>query len=121
MEAGQDSTASLMTVDVARVAGEYLAEKDTCVTLVAAATFSGPRRDLLRLVIDDREFALSIGQFVLAAEQRATLMRALAGELDTAATLARVSLMGRADYAAVIREADALASEARECAATIRP
>ncbi len=112
MEAGQDSTACAMTVEEARAAGKYLAKNDTYATLVAAATFAGPGRDKLHRVIDDRELALSVGQFVLAAEHRATLMRALADELDSGATLARVSLMGRDDYAAVISAADVLASEA---------
>jgi hypothetical protein len=101
-----------MTVDVARMAGEYLAEKDTYANLVVAATFSGPRRDALRLVIDDRKFALSIGQFVLAAEQRAALMRGLADELDTAEIIARVSLMGHGDYQRQMEEADAVAPHA---------
>jgi len=101
-----------MTVEEARWSGKYLARSDTYATLVAAAHLAGPGRDGLRLVIDDRELALSVGQFVAAAEHRATLMRALADELGSAATLARIALMGRGDYAAVICEADALASEA---------
>jgi hypothetical protein len=109
-----------MTVQEARAAGKYLAKNDTYATLIAAATFAGPGRDGLRLAIDDRELALSIGQFVLAAKNRATLMRALADELDSTATLARVALMGRGDYEAVIREADAPAIEACVCAAKIR-
>jgi hypothetical protein len=101
-----------MTVEEARAAGKCLAKNDTCATLVAAATFAGPGRDKLRLVIDDRELALSVGQFVAAAEHRAALMRALADELDSTATLARVALMGRSDYLGLMDEADAVASHA---------
>jgi len=101
-----------MTVEEARAAGKYLAKNDTYATLVAAANFAGQGRDKLRLVIDDRELALSVGQFVLAAEHRATLMRALADELESAAMLARIALMGRGDYGAVLNEADALIGEA---------
>lgn len=110
MEAEQNSTASPFSVEEARAAGRYLAEDDTYATLVAAAaTVAVPGRAALRGVLSDRQAALAAGQFVLAAEQRAGLMRELADQLDVAATLVRASLMGRRDYATLMRQADAMA------------
>ena len=55
-------------MDEARAAGRQLVEEDTYATLVAAPTLAGPERAALRGVVTDQQFAMSIGQFVLAAQ-----------------------------------------------------
>ena len=109
MEAEQNSTASTFSEDDARACGAYLAKDDTLATLLAAASLAGPARAKLHGVVTDRQSALALGQFVLAAEQRAGLMRELADELDAAAAMSRAALMGRRDYVKLMQQAEVTA------------
>lgn len=105
MEADTDSTSALTDTE-ARRCGHYLAADDTVAVLTAAAAFLGPHRGDLPRLAKDRVSAQALTEFVLAADQRAGVMRELADHVDQAATLARVALMRRADYAELMAEAN---------------
>jgi len=80
--------------------------------LVAAAALLAPSRHERTGLVADLESAHALAEFVLAAEQRAGVMRELADHLERAAAVGRVALMGRRDYTAVMAIADTMPSRA---------
>lgn len=109
MEADTDSTPALTDAE-ARSCGRYLAADGTFAVLTAAAVLLGPRRSEIPRLAGDKASAQALAEFVLAADQRAGVMRELADHVDRAATLARVALMQRADYAELMTEVDTMSS-----------
>lgn len=109
MEADLGSTPGLTDAE-ARSCGRYLATWDTRAVFTGIAAFLGPHRGDLPRLAQDKASAQALAELVLAADQRVGVMRELADNVDQAATVVRMALMRRADYAELMAEADALPS-----------
>lgn len=106
-----DAQAALTDAEAGQCA-RYLRTDDTFAVLVAAADLLAPSRHERTGLVADLKGAHALAEFVLAAEQRTGVMRALADHLERAAAVGRVALMGRHDYAALMAIADTTPSQA---------
>lgn len=113
MEAVTDSTHALIDEE-ARRCGHYLAADDTFAVLTPAAAILGPHRIELPRLVQDKVGAKALAEFVLAADQRAGVIRELADYVDQAAMAARMALMRRGDYAELMAKVDSPGGGARQ-------
>lgn len=83
----------------------YLRTDDTFAVLIAAAAPLSPSRDDRTHLVANRASALAPAEFVVAAAQRAGVLRELVNQLDKTAVMVRASRICRSVQATVMSEA----------------